>query len=213
MVKIILHSYFFVKQWAYREFLSLDVCGNQLVESPNYCDELNPCSNGANCSEAGDSYFCDCATCWTGKNCTEFLAECSTPSSNPVPLSCHPNPCSNGGSCSELNGSYSCDCPKCLTGSDCTEKANECTEIPCTAVCLNGGTCLLAESSESICNCVFGFTGSMCETNLVSCSVNYCKNGGACFLVESQSVCLCQPQFTGSRCATRLCEAEEDVPV
>ena len=185
------------------------------MKSPTYCDPT-PCCNGGNCTETGDSYYCECAMCWTRENCTEFLEECSTPitpSPTPTTLSCDPNPCSNGGSCSKVNGSSYCDCAICWTGDNCTQIADECTDTRCTTECLNGGTCILTENSESLCDGVIGFTGSTCETKLPSCPVHYCHNGGTCFLVHGQSVCLCRPQFTGSQCETVLCEAEADVPV
>ena len=86
---------------------------------------------------------------------------------------------------------------------------------PCTAECLNGGTCTVTEDSGASCNCVFGFTGSMCETELPSCTEILCLNGGICSRLENQDspVCTCPSQFTGSKCETVVCPAEADVPV
>ena len=142
------------------------------------------CSNGGSCYETNSSAFCECPACWTGELCTESIEECSTPST------CMPG-MDNCGSVT-LPTSSSCNVTKCM----------------------NGGTCIAVENIGEHCNCVAGYTGEMCETDLSLCPQDFCKNGGSCSTDNGKvAICHCQPQFTGNVCQTPVCVAEANVPV
>ncbi|KAH3725489.1 hypothetical protein DPMN_051333 [Dreissena polymorpha] len=48
-----------------------------------------------------------------------------------------------------------------------------------TKQCLNGATCQLHVGFVT-CVCSVGYTGSRCETEILECSSNPCKNGATC---------------------------------
>ena len=66
--------------------------------------------NGATCqvTGTGSTYFCNCASGYSGTNCQVYNA-------------CYNNPCLNGATCSVTNNglSYTCSCPVGYSGSNC----------------------------------------------------------------------------------------------
>lgn len=63
----------------------------------------------------------------------------------------------------------------------------DCSSSPCT----NGATCVSAGSGYQ-CNCVPGYVGTNCETELDVCASQPCLNGGTCNqTAPDQYVCLC----------------------
>ena len=66
-----------------------------------------PCTNGATCSHAVDSYYCACAQGWRGEHCETDVDDCS------------PNPCLNGGACTDGVNAYSCSCAAGYSGDNC----------------------------------------------------------------------------------------------
>ena len=80
--------------------------------------------------------------------------------------------------------------------------------------CQNGGTCMnTLESFE--CECVAGFTGSQCETNICDLG-NPCENNGVCFVTAEEPdllQCSCSAPFTGDTCAESKFKVYKDVVV
>ena len=64
--------------------------------------------------------------------------------------------------------------------------STDCTTCNVTDVCLrytpcqNGATCTNEGTNDYTCECVAGFTGKNCSTNIDECSPNPCLNGGTC---------------------------------
>jgi hypothetical protein len=136
----------------------LEECRTPITPSPTPSPlswDPNPCSNGGSCSEVNGSYYCDCAICWTGDNCTQMADEC-TPATD---TRCTTE-CLNGGTCvlTEISESL-CDCAVGFTGSTCETKLPSCP----VHYCHNGGICFLVHG-QSVCLCRSQFTGSTCET-------------------------------------------------
>lgn len=94
--------------------------------------------------------------------------------------------------------------------------------------CRNGGKCYSNANNEKICQCVHGFTGSLCEISICKmhrtndfftlslilllatrinsgqarCSLSSCQNGATCQEQGLNTVCMCKPGYTGERCET-----------
>ena len=77
--------------------------------------------------------------------------------------------------------------------------------------CLNGGTCVAYSASERWCNsyqasagvccqCVTGYTGNKCETEINECVSNPCRNGATCVNLVNAYKCNCANGFTGTNC-------------
>uniref|UniRef100_A0A8C6TT76 Sushi, nidogen and EGF-like domain-containing protein 1 n=1 Tax=Neogobius melanostomus TaxID=47308 RepID=A0A8C6TT76_9GOBI len=75
------------------------------------------------------------------------------------------------------------------------EEINECRSQPC----LNGGTCRDLVGSY-FCECVKGFSGTRCQTDVSQCSHDTCKNGGTCENQPGSYFCHCPPGFKGVHC-------------
>jgi hypothetical protein len=64
--------------------------------------------NGATCqvTGTGSTYFCNCASAYSGTNCQIYNA-------------CLNNPCLNGATCQSNGNSYTCTCPQFYSGTNC----------------------------------------------------------------------------------------------
>ncbi|RXM31136.1 Protocadherin Fat 4 [Acipenser ruthenus] len=93
---------------------------------------------------------------------------------------------------------------------------------PCTySPCQNGGSCKkhlsvspLLKSKESVpvilvsnkplqpyvCNCMPGYAGNLCETDIDECLPSPCHNGGTCHNLVGGFSCSCPNGFTGMAC-------------
>jgi len=74
---------------------------------------------------------------------------------------------------------------------------DDCDPNPCE----NNGTCTDGENSFT-CDCVDGFTGDTCETDIDECLSFPCLNGGTCSDGINSFTCNCTADFTGPTCAT-----------
>ena len=141
------------------------------------CTTVNPCQNGAICSESGTNssvmpaeYNCECPSGYNGTNCEEDINECEV------------NPCQNGAMCSESGtnssvelGEYTCDCLPGYNGTNCEEIINVCDPDPCQ----NGATCT-QDIGEFTCDCLSGYNGTYCQFDINACEPDPCENGGIC---------------------------------
>ncbi|VDO97761.1 unnamed protein product [Heligmosomoides polygyrus] len=73
------------------------------------------------------------------------------------------------------------------------------TVSPCADfICMNNGTCVVAQEGTVTCLCRDGFIGAICEIDL--CSSVPCQNGGRCQATGGEARCECLPNFTGILC-------------
>lgn len=56
------------------------------------------------------------------------------------------------------------------------------------------------------CNCLAGFTGDKCQTNIDDCFNHTCDNGAVCIDGVKNFSCSCLPGFTGEHCETDIDE-------
>jgi hypothetical protein len=138
--------------------------GFRKSEDTNTCIDIDECSEGtatcpslSTCMNTIGDYTCVCADGYELMNpedkmnryCDD-INECVTGNYN----------CSKGYACSNTIPGYDCICAKGYTG-----EGDEC--IPaCGDGCQNGGTC----SSPNKCDCVEGFKGKYCETDINECT-------------------------------------------
>ncbi|KRZ18852.1 Fibropellin-1 [Trichinella zimbabwensis] len=85
--------------------------------------------------------------------------------------------CQNGGTCKGKGRSYYCICP---TVKGCAEEN----------MCQNGGICIENENGLA-CQCRYPFTGEFCETRMLVCPPDLCKNGGTCTAYPEYDAFLC----------------------
>jgi len=115
------------------------------------CD-LNPCLNGATCTNLDvQSYTCACTSSYQGTNCENLIAS-----------PCASAPCQNGGTCSVVADFYFCTCEAAkYAGYNCELTVSPCTSGPC----LNGGTCnQVGDTFDFTCDCPAGLIGDTCDT-------------------------------------------------
>ncbi|CAG2206870.1 Sushi, nidogen and EGF-like domain-containing protein 1 [Mytilus edulis] len=68
-------------------------------------------------------------------------------------------------------------------------------------VCLHDGTCQDSVGlSTWRCNCLSGFTGKLCETDVNKCRSSPCQHHGSCLNVPNDYQCHCMAGFTGHDC-------------
>lgn len=72
--------------------------------------------------------------------------------------------------------------------------------------CRNGALCEDANgfAAELTCQCLAGFTGPHCETNVDDCQVQPCANGATCLDGVNHFSCLCPAGFSGRFCSINL---------
>ncbi|XP_052089209.1 receptor-type tyrosine-protein phosphatase beta-like [Mytilus californianus] len=60
------------------------------------------------------------------------------------------------------------------------------------------------------CECVPGYTGENCSTNINECQSDPCQNGGKCAHAINGYSCQCVPGYTGKNCSTNINECQSD---
>eukprot|EP00794_Sanderia_malayensis_P013908 gene13908-15357_t len=181
----------------------------------------SPCQNGGTCSDAVNSYTCQCMQGFAGTRCETDVNEClSSPCVHGVCINnvnsysctctvgysgtkcdsdvneCSSAPCIHG-TCNNLANSYSCTCHLGYTGIRCATDVNECLSSPCVH-----GVCINNVNSYS-CTCTVGYSGTKCDSDVNECSSAPCIHGTCNNLANSYS-CTCHPGYTGTRCATGI---------
>lgn len=73
--------------------------------------------------------------------------------------------------------------------------------------CQNGGTCVNAFDGF-VCECLPGFTGGACQTNIDDCEPNPCQNGGVCTDGVDSYTCECPDGYTGVDCEVDVDECD-----
>lgn len=75
--------------------------------------------------------------------------------------------------------------------------------------CQNGGFCLTTEQIP-ICQCSYGYSGRLCETEINECDSNPCQNGGKCIDIVGNYRCDCsQTGYEGVDCEIDINECAE----
>jgi len=116
---------------------------------------------------------------------------------------CSSNPCLYGGTCIDGLDHFMCICPEWYAGLTCSERIDPCSS-PTT--CANNGNCLINFDNKPFgysCQCLPGFTGSMCEINVDDCISHPCKYG-RCIDQVNGFICHCYDGFDGILCDVRL---------
>ncbi|RDD42001.1 Pro-epidermal growth factor [Trichoplax sp. H2] len=110
------------------------------------------------------------------------------------------NTCNSNQNCINLYGTYTCQCKIGFTGSGCVDINERTTTEPCA----NKTVCSNTEGSYT-CTCRIGYQGDPYSTSgcSVSCSTNYCLNGGTCTYENSGHIYICDKAYTGTICETR----------
>lgn len=152
----------------------------------------SPCGNGATCvnvktnsTGGGSGYLCHCPIGFSGPTCHQTTNHCQ------------PDPCRNGATCvpSKDNSSYTCKCAAGFAGAHC-HLPDHCQKNPCQ----NGGTCQ-AQADGYRCQCVPGYVGDLCQSEVDYCVAKPCANGGSCENLKNDFRCSCRPGFGGKDCS------------
>lgn len=154
-----------------------------------------PCQNGGTCTygqglpwqytyngHAHDTFFCDCATGYSGPVCADAAVAGNPCDANPSPCGGQQNVCSDYRQFSALGvrSPIACRCADGKRGPNavslmgipsgydsCDIDVDECAQTPCH----NGGTCTDSTSDSTIainaytCHCPWPYTGPQCGTN------------------------------------------------
>src|SRR4051812_2744427 len=110
---------------------------------------------------------------------------------------CGSSPCANGGTCTDFINNFVCTCAVGYSGINCqtningssvadfvifarllTECCSACAECA-SSPCRNGATCI-DQVNAFYCNCVLGYSGVQCHTDIDECASAPCANGGTC---------------------------------
>ena len=70
--------------------------------------------------------------------------------------------------------------------------------------CQNNSTCSRVSPGETSCQCLPGFTGSLCQHNIDDCASDPCGHGQCTDLVNGYS-CDCEPGYDGTCVCLCLC--------
>lgn len=157
--------------------------------------------NNGTCVDGINTYTCLCPPGYTGSNCQFRINECDS------------NPCLNGATCSDRLGSYLCHCPYGFTGTRCESFVDWCSMggishtgsqllpgQPGQGPCFNGATCKQVNQTYQ-CTCAPGWTGILCDVEMVSCKdaalrkgsavSELCRHGGKCEDIGNSHRCVC----------------------
>ncbi|XP_064194597.1 protein crumbs homolog 1-like isoform X1 [Anguilla rostrata] len=175
----------------------------------------DPCASGpcvhGNCSARALGHACACEPGYTGPDCAARGEEADP---------CQSHLCARGATCLRGYSSYSCLCPPEKTGELCDVKFEQipwykenyprpilpvsvCGGERWNYTCRNGGNCTRA-GSQWACDCMPGFTGRWCETDIDECSSGPCLNRGYCINMINGFHCFCEAYFAGDLCEVHL---------
>ena len=131
------------------------------------CERQSPCQNEASCQDNGEGgYTCTCLAGWEGTNCDQEIDECSS------------SPCNNGGTCTvrealKTNFNYQ--------SSELEYERILFISKPFTHRSLDRPQ---DQHNGYECDCLVGYTGVTCQTDIDECLTEPCLNGGTCYEVR-----------------------------
>ncbi|KAK3598970.1 hypothetical protein CHS0354_024642 [Potamilus streckersoni] len=77
---------------------------------------------------------------------------------------------------------------------------------PGVSRCQNGGTCNNINSTYFSCDCVPGYTGSDCSTDINECESDPCQHAGVCKDLINDYNCTCPNRYDGKDCEIDRCK-------
>ena len=87
----------------------------------------------------------------------------------------------------------------CNDEKDCNDGSDEfdcpCKLKPCSET--NTISCTDQFNSSYTCDCINGFEGTNCETDINECTSEPCENGATCVDLPGKFECICAPGFEG----------------
>ena len=180
------------------------------------CARLNPCVNGATCTDSGNqphTYSCACVDGWEGDTCSDDVDDCK-------PDSCAHGTCADPG---DGTGKYTCSCASGWEGDSCNTDTDECGCGTVDQQCLfdndisnDFGDChrFWATCENTLgshkCECKTGYdaTGSdgrVCR-DVDECEAEPCKNGAQCLNGPARYDCKCASGWVGTTCTVNVNE-------
>lgn len=155
------------------------------------CSLAAPAGCSVECGSNGQcnsfSGTCICNDGWQGDFCD--VPKCDTTCGGDVQGACEFLP---GASAPE------CVCISPYSGSDCSQ-------VICSPVCLNSGTCIVGGEGTAICSCTSGFEGTDCSTVVAAGSCPSCGSHGTCGGAANGYQCICDNGWDGTQCEVPRC--------
>ncbi|KAI0241805.1 hypothetical protein LSAT2_018237 [Lamellibrachia satsuma] len=105
---------------------------------------------------------------------------------------------SRSGTCDDKADGFHCICPSDAIGIYCEARKILCNDIDCK----NGATCRDIDTGY-ICDCVAGYNGSLCETDIDECAGNPC---------DPDNGVSCQDRLNGYECTCHTCSCSSLSP-
>ena len=184
------------------------------------CSRLDPCKNGATCTDSGNkphTYSCACVDGWQGNTCAEDVDDCES-------NSCDHGTCADPG---DGTGKFMCRCDSGWDGDTCDTDVDECGCGKVNETCsfdrnivLNEfGDChrLWATCENKLgshkCECKNGFDaegsdGKLC-LDVDECATDPCQNGARCINGAARYDCQCGPGWVGTTCLVNVNECNQ----
>ncbi|XP_065210644.1 protein crumbs isoform X2 [Planococcus citri] len=187
------------------------------------------CQNGGKCSNAAESYSCQCSPGFDGEDCSHDVDEClgnrclhgATCIDGTANYTCQcttgwsgwlcdydidecmSQPCQNNGTCLDLLGHFKCNCTEDFVGKQCEQiKQVTCENQPCKNDARCSDTPNRVTGDNFTCSCLDGFIGTHCDETF--CSVTPCRNKGLCIIKNKAPMCECTKGFTGKYCEENI---------
>ncbi|XP_069119594.1 uncharacterized protein [Argopecten irradians] len=157
------------------------------------CSQMCPCEiqNTLSCDKMNGQ--CTCKSGWNGTTCMDNIDECNLRLSDCPPLT----------TCVDTNGSFVCDCNRGYAVSNnglCVECPNGRYGYHCDSTCMcNFNQTKSCDKVNGTCNCMTGWTGSTCDTNVNECDVaNLCGDHAECRDTNGSYACDCVQGYTNA---------------
>ncbi|XP_023219824.1 protein crumbs-like [Centruroides sculpturatus] len=195
----------------------------------NECEEINPCPSGSTCFDRYGDFVCQCSHGFQGKYCTNEINEClSSPCLNggscidyldryecqcvqgfngincEINANCENGNCQTNSTCVNEGGNYYCVCNPGYSGQ--YPNCFKIDHVECSVnSCQNGGRCI---TGSGICECLQGYTGPLCETEINECLSNPCSTNRSikCNDLVNDYHCECLPGWKGKNCDEYISE-------
>ena len=182
----------------------------------------NPCQNDGSCTNNVGNYECECQDGYEGTNCetaidvnycqnTAEKAQFETATNvtqqyqssiGAMFAACIPPDCNPRQLEQEVHGNVTDYRAAVTTAEDAMNAATPCQ---------NGAGCTSNVDSYT-CNCVAGWEGTDCETDIDECANNPCQNGGICTNTVGGFQCACVQGVRGIECDNDIDECNPRLP-